>query len=180
MRWIAALTLLLGCVVAADPASAATHNAIVGTKILFNSFEQAHPSTAVLAIPIMEPIAGIDGGPLSFQALYINRLSLEDPRNSRGKVIMKVKVLRDDRVVWKQKRRDKVRNDWYAERYCGNCTHKLKICNMFDGDLLKGDVLVFNFAFRGFPLFYDGERAEVGVQFGGVVDLCEEGTEQAR
>jgi hypothetical protein len=84
---------------------------------------------------------------------------------------MKIKVLRDDQVVWKKKKRDKVEYDWD-----GNLTHKLKVCNKFDGVLQKGDLVLFNFTFRGLPPFYTGESAFIEVQLGDSTDWCEQDT----
>jgi hypothetical protein len=162
MRAIVIL-ILLSSLIAAGPVAAWEWNGVQsGITFLFDRSQQEHPKKAVVAIPITGQLNGENGGRLCFEGVYMTRFwAAEDSRNGQGKVIMKVKVLRGDQVVWKKKKRDKVEYDRETGWQCGNCTHKLKVCRKFDGGLQNGDLVLFNLTFRGLPVFNDGEVAVV-------------------
>lgn len=158
------LILTLASVLLVGGASAAwRHERDTTLNLVFDGSQQKHPKSAVIALPIVEPIIRGGEGPLAFEARYTTRFqSTDDSRNGKGRVTMRIEVVRDDRVLWKTKRKDKVKDDWNATRDCGNCTHrKLRVCRGFNGDLIPGDLVLFSFKFQDMPQFESSEGAYV-------------------
>ena len=146
----------------AGPAAAWTHERHTEMRVVFDGSQQTHPAEAVIAVPITEPIIGVDNAGLSFEAMYMTLFrESDDPRNGEGKVIWKIEVIRDDQVLWKKTMKDKVTDDWDTTRDCGNCTHKLRACESYDGALQKGDLVLLRFFFQGMPRFDSTESATI-------------------
>jgi len=159
--------IVVSLILAAGPATAETYMPRGSMMLLFNEARQKHPKVATFALPITGPVIANDAGKLSFSAGYVtNYYDEEDNRNSKGKVILKVQVVRDDEVIWRKKKKSKIKDDrtpaWPHGSECGNCTHKLKFRNKFKGDLQEADLVLFQFKFRKMPRFEPGESAELG------------------
>lgn len=109
-----------------------------------NSFfySENHPKRLQVALAITKEIA-LDGVPLSFNTVYAGA--------SKGKVILKVTVLRGEEVLWGGKRRMKLKSEdiWHS------------FCDTYDEGLLPGDVVVFDLTFRKVPRM--GEEEEGGM-----------------
>lgn len=163
MRWKQALmiaSLLLGAV----PVGSETHSYLsAGMTFRFNESEQKHPKVGTLAIPVTATTTGYNGSPLSFGAMYRTQFRMEEEsRNSKGKVILQIQIVRNNRVLWQAKKKSRIKYDGYTSNECGNCTHKLKFKNRFQGNLQKGDLVLFQFKFKGMPRFQIGETALFG------------------
>ena len=154
---------LIAIFLVAGHLSAETYVPRASTWFRFNELEQKHPKSTVVALPITGPVVGIDGGPLSFTALYMTHINQpEDPRNSTGKVTLTIEVIRDNQVLWETTKKSKVKNDRHTTNQCGNCTHNLEFCNTFIDSLQKGDLVLFHFQFKGMPKFNLGEFTTAG------------------
>lgn len=162
MGWKRAF-VVVSLILIAGPAVAETYMPRGSMTLLFNEARQKHPKVAIFALPITGPVLANNAGKLSFSAGYVtNYYDDEDTRNSKGKVILKVQVVRDDEVIWQKKKRSKIKYDRYTNWECGNCTHKLNFRNKFEGDLQEADLVLFQFKFRQMPRFEAGESAQLG------------------
>lgn len=106
-----------------------------------------HPKRLQAALAITEELA-LDGVPLSFNTVYSGA--------SKGKVILKVTVLRGEEVLWGEKRRMKLK--------FGDVWHSF--CDAYDDGLLPGDVVVFDLKFRKVPSMGEEEGGMVMAQVG--------------
>lgn len=161
LRTVAVASLLL----VASPVLAETYAPRVEMMLRFEESSQKHPRKLTLAIPVMDPVVSFDDGGLNFSASYITHFRLEeDPRNSQGKVILKIEVLRGDRVLWQKTKKSRIKYDRDTGWECGNCTHKLSFCNRSLGALQEGDLVLFQFQFKRMPRFEPGEAADIGAE----------------
>ena len=164
------VTLILYCtLIAAGPAEAWNQDLQCGFTVLFDRSQQKHPKTAVLAIPITGEVTGANTGSLSFEAAYWTYFwATDDPRNGKGKVKLKIEVLRDDQVMWKKERRARVKEEQYPG---GNFNSAdFSVCNKFTESLQPGDLVLFHFTFRRLPLFDAREAAVVQINITDTTD----------
>jgi hypothetical protein len=157
------VTSLVIFLLATGPLAAWQHSARTGWTFWLDQHEQALPKKLLVTVPIMHTIARGES-PLSIDPGLGTSFGPGDPRNNSGKVILLIKVVREDKVVWKKKLRDRVRSDWDDELYCGNCTHDLWTCG-FEDDLEQGDIVFFKFRLKGMPRFHAGDVVNIGVEF---------------
>ena len=162
MRWVRAL-MVLGLLLAPRPMhSEALHGLGAGMTFRFDESQQKHPNVGTLAIPITAPVEGYDGIPLTFSAMYYTVFRMgDDSRNSKGKVILQIQVIRNDRVLWQARKKSRIKYDRYTTNECGNCTHKLHFRNKFNESLQAGDLVLFRFKFKRMPRFETGEAAQL-------------------
>jgi hypothetical protein len=122
---------------------------------LFDRDQQAHPKKLLIAVPIMQRIVGVGGGPLTVGASVGTGLWEDDPRRNKGKVIVRARILREEAVLWKKKMRVRV-----------GSSHGLCAADAFDDTLEPGDLVLFQFTFKGFPRFDPSEAVHVhaGIQ----------------
>ena len=157
----ALLAASLALLTAAEgPLAAREHRIGHRVSFLFDRDRQTHPREFVIAIPVRNEIAGVDDGPLTLGASYSSSLGDEDPRANRGRVVVRVKIVRADEVVWTTKLRDRVKNDPDNPNDSTGTT-ALWACDGFADSLLPGDLVLFEFGFKGLPRLNAGEHAEL-------------------
>ena len=170
MKWISTL-VISSFLLAASPfraeAHAASSETILGSSqsmmLRFDQPQQKHPKKLTLAMLLTGPMAKENGDPLIFNVTYWTVFrNAEDPRNSKGRVILMLEIVRNDEVIWKKKKRSRVKYDRHTTNQCGNCTHKLGA--RFDGSLEAGDLVLMNFKFKKMPRFEPGEAASLGAE----------------
>jgi hypothetical protein len=133
---------LVAFLVVVSPAMAWKHDLSSTHVFLFDRDQQAHPKKLLIAVPIMRKIVGVGGGPLTLGASVDTHFGEDDPRANKGKVIVRARVLREEEVLWKKKMRVRV-----------GSTHGLCAADAFDDSLQPGDLVLFQFTFKGFPRF---------------------------
>jgi hypothetical protein len=146
---IASLVMILA---PASPALAWKHDLSSTHVFLFDRDHQAHPKKLLIAVPIMQKIVGAGGGPLTIGASVGTGLWGDDLRRNKGKVIVRARILREEAALWKKKMRARVENA---------STHGLCAFAAFDDNLQPGDLVLFQFTFKGFPRFDPSEAVHV-------------------